>query len=315
MKRINFENLPNTVTPINKDNLNKMQDNIEESCVAVSPTQPTTNEKVWIKKGKNILPSINIDRTINGITFIHNEDGSITMNGTATNKAVYPINVNGTNATNTIKLEENSNYILSGNNSSISGLYLQGWYTRNGSNVYTIDAIETTEETNLGVYITINSGVTVTNITIFPQVEQGSTATDYEPYIEKKIYCKNDNGVFGEFVNAETMGIETITNENGTATKFPDGTMICTLDTVVTDQAINTSYGSIYIGSRTWTFPVPFISRPVASCGVFRWGTSASWGSPGQPNSKNVDIRAFDFFSRESGTSCSLQVTAIGRWK
>ena len=32
------------------------------------------------------------------------------------------------------------------------------------------------------------------------QLEQGSTATDYEPYIDKKIYCKNDNGVFEEFV-------------------------------------------------------------------------------------------------------------------
>lgn len=29
MERINFENLPNTSTPINKNNLNKMQDNIE----------------------------------------------------------------------------------------------------------------------------------------------------------------------------------------------------------------------------------------------------------------------------------------------
>lgn len=48
MKKKEFQNLPSKEIPINADNLNEMQSNIEESCVAVSPTQPTTNEKVWI---------------------------------------------------------------------------------------------------------------------------------------------------------------------------------------------------------------------------------------------------------------------------
>ena len=54
MEKINFQDLPSTDTPIKASTLNTMQSNIEESCVAVSPTQPETNEKVWIQKGKNL---------------------------------------------------------------------------------------------------------------------------------------------------------------------------------------------------------------------------------------------------------------------
>ena len=42
-------------TEMTAEVLNTMQSNIEESCVAVSPTQPTTGEKVWIQKGKNLI--------------------------------------------------------------------------------------------------------------------------------------------------------------------------------------------------------------------------------------------------------------------
>ena len=35
------------------------------------------------------------------------------------------------------------------------------------------------------------------------QVEMGSVATSYEPYITKKIHTKNDNGVYEEFYNEE----------------------------------------------------------------------------------------------------------------
>lgn len=45
----------NGETALNDENLNAMQEGIEKSCVAVSKTQPTTNENVWIKKGKNLF--------------------------------------------------------------------------------------------------------------------------------------------------------------------------------------------------------------------------------------------------------------------
>ena len=76
------------------------------------------------------------------------------------------------------------------------------------------------------------------------------------------------------------------TNENGAYLRLPDGTQICWLDISVTDQAISAPYsGVLYTGSRTWTFPMPFISSPVVSCGTFKWGSSASWGSLAGQNS------------------------------
>ena len=47
MKRINFQN---GITKVNEDTFNEFQNNIEESTVIVSATEPTTNEKVWLKK-------------------------------------------------------------------------------------------------------------------------------------------------------------------------------------------------------------------------------------------------------------------------
>ena len=47
MKRINFQN---GITKVNDETFNAFQNNIEESAVIVSPTEPTTNEKVWLKK-------------------------------------------------------------------------------------------------------------------------------------------------------------------------------------------------------------------------------------------------------------------------
>lgn len=50
MKKIEFKNLPSTETPLSAENLNQLQSNIEESCVAINSTQPTTNEKLWVQK-------------------------------------------------------------------------------------------------------------------------------------------------------------------------------------------------------------------------------------------------------------------------
>ena len=109
--------------------------------------------------------------------------------------------------------------------------------------------------------------------------------------------------------------IETVTNSNGTAVKLPDGTMICTLDTTVTDQAINRSYGSLYWGSRTWNFPVAFIEKPAVSCGMFKWGTGMSWGNVSGIATTYATLAGIDISSRETGTSTEIHAMAIGRWK
>lgn len=106
-------------------------------------------------------------------------------------------------------------------------------------------------------------------------------------------------------------------NENGSYLRLPDGTQLCWLNISVTDQAISDPYsGILYTGSRTWTFPMPFISSPVVSCGIFKWGSSASWGSlSGQSSVSTATLRGYDIAPRKAGTTCLIQAIAIGRWK
>lgn len=113
----------------------------------------------------------------------------------------------------------------------------------------------------------------------------------------------------------KNMQTETITNENGTAVKFADGTMICTLQTKVTDQAIANAYGSLYQSIRVWTFPVPFVERPAVSCSEAQWGTGCSWGSVRGANATTATLRIMDAFQRQAGTNVSISAIAIGRWK
>lgn len=120
------------------------------------------------------------------------------------------------------------------------------------------------------------------------------------------------------FKNAEeieTLKIEKIINENGTAIKFPDGTMICTLQTTVTDQAIENAYGNLYQSIRVWTFPVPFVERPAVSCSEAQWGTGCSWGSVRGANATTATLRIMDAFPRPTGTNTYFSAIAIGRWK
>lgn len=124
-----------------------------------------------------------------------------------------------------------------------------------------------------------------------------------------------NNGTWTDWIS---LLPETITNSNGTAVKFPDGTMICYLNIRVTDQEINTRYGNIplYFGRRTWTFPQEFINDNVSvTCGTFRWSTGGSWGSTSKPNKTNVTLFGYDLYTRPADEPCDISATAIGRWK
>lgn len=109
--------------------------------------------------------------------------------------------------------------------------------------------------------------------------------------------------------------IEKGSNDNGTYTKFADGTMVCTYSASVTDQACSTDYAPLYHGTRSWTYPHAFISEPVVAVPLFKWGTGASWGGvAGGVTTSSVTLRIYDVASRASGTSTLIGATAIGRW-
>lgn len=108
--------------------------------------------------------------------------------------------------------------------------------------------------------------------------------------------------------------IERGSNANGEYVKYADGTMKCWLYAVVTDQAIDTAYGSLFIGSRSWTFPAAFSAVPAVSL-ESRCGTGASWsGLSGGVSATTAQARLIDAFSRALGVTTVLSFTATGRW-
>ena len=130
--------------------------------------------------GKNLIPTIDEPLSANGITCMVNVDGSITLDGTAT--ANTYINFPH-------MMIEAGTYTLSSGSAIPTGIGLSlreandqstnllrisnGQSAATGTIAYNGDAY---------VYISINSGTTVSNLTIYPQLEAGSEATAYEPY-------------------------------------------------------------------------------------------------------------------------------------
>lgn len=136
--------------------------------------------------GKNLIPKTSKSaQTINGVTFTPNTDGSITINGTATaNADFYLFGSYGISAPIAIAFNPGA-YAEKGTGNPSVSMHLG----RNGTSPtvwanYENNAMKTFASAD---YITwcmlrINSGATINNLIVYPQIELGSTATPYEPY-------------------------------------------------------------------------------------------------------------------------------------
>lgn len=131
--------------------------------------------------GKNLLKPIKFnDDEYSGITINTLEDGSISLNGTAS-ETIYRTIGNA-------DLKANTNYTLSTDVNSTSNIqfYFNGEPTSSNTNWIPVNNNYTVFSVNNDIYnaqinITIKSGATV-NMTFKVQLEEGSTATSYEPY-------------------------------------------------------------------------------------------------------------------------------------
>lgn len=153
---------------------------------------PDNLSKIENLEGENICPSLNTTRTINGVTFTKNKDGSYTLNGTATAEANYPINVNTTTTTRTVLLKANSKYRML--SSYESGKYTtQVFYLKNNVMTYSSSLIETVEETKVGMYITVYKDAVLENVTIYPQITKGEEYKPYVPYNSLEFKDEGEN--------------------------------------------------------------------------------------------------------------------------
>lgn len=162
--------------------------------------------------GKNLIDTgyktdMKTGYTIAGLTFIVNEDNSITINGTAQWEE-YP----------TIayyKQEAGKTYTMSGTpNGSSDTYHLYTTYKReNGGTTYYPDTSKgkitfTVGASNfVGIRLKVFKGVVMDNVTIYPQIEVGNTATEYEKYCGDT-YTPNTDGIVEGVVSiSPTMNI------------------------------------------------------------------------------------------------------------
>ena len=137
--------------------------------------------------GKNLIsyPYVDTTKTTAGVTYTDNGDGSITANGTTTANAYFTIG----NITN--RIDKTKTYILSGSATSVSvyvALYQENTWkkdfmSRNGNPII-IDFSSLTDieydEIRVHGFVSHKGGTTVNNVTIKPQLEIGTVATEYE---------------------------------------------------------------------------------------------------------------------------------------
>lgn len=189
------------------------------STIRIDDVSPISHAMAVKVKAKNLIPypytafveAGSNEVTINGVTFTNNGDGTITANGTATattNLVLYDLADE-----NRLKFN-NSSLVLSG---SIGGQVGRNKYYYLKMTAYQADGTETNVLQYSGstklpngcsssskLQIVIISGKTVTNVVFKPQLEYGTTKTDYEAPIGDvtalKVIQKNaDDAVVAEY--------------------------------------------------------------------------------------------------------------------
>ena len=133
-------------------------------------------------KTNNLIPYPYYEstKTVNGITFTDNGNGTITANGTATADSRLLIKY----GTSLLTVDTSKSYVLSGcpAGGSTSTYLLLAFDNKSGYGDLGKGAVFTPKTNKLELSIRIYSGATVKNLTFKPQLEIGETATEYEPH-------------------------------------------------------------------------------------------------------------------------------------
>lgn len=211
--------------------------------------------------GKNLLPNTGIGATVNGITYVVNDDGSVTASGTATGMSTFRI----ITTTDLFKLKA-GNYTISG---GISANRALGFKTVDGTTQYNNSgdtSITLTEMTTWDyIFIRIASGETLNNVTFYPMIRLASeSSSEYEPYNGSTTIIPLDRTVYGGTLDV-TRRILTVTKKyatfndistwtyDSTRTRFQTGhitDMKTVAGSVVND--IITSCTQMYSNNQAW---------------------------------------------------------------
>ena len=186
-----------------------------------------------------------------GITITNNGDGTITLNGTATNPLeLYLPNLDMT--THLLAIKKDTDYFLNGcmagGSLNTYNFIIEGetWYADTGNGVqfnsHSDDAVH--------AYLSIASGVTFNNAVFKPMLVEGTKAQEFEPhgkvtpspqYPSEVKVVTGDNTIKVEGKNRLPYTIETI-NETKTGVTFTGENGIYTISGVPTTNTRSSSY-------------------------------------------------------------------------
>lgn len=153
--------------------------------VAISSEEPINQNGLWLQKGKNLFNKNNLS-----IGYRLGSDGLLFADSSYSTSNFIPVKPNTTYSVNWAMETRECVCYYDENKTFIS------------RNVST-NPFTTPENCK---YIRTSRLSTEVNTA---QIEQGSTATEYEEYKEKKIYIKKDNGGYEEFINVDEIKITT----------------------------------------------------------------------------------------------------------
>ena len=203
-------------TAISVNDVNAVEHSV--GCYLTSDTITDFSGIEVSRYGKNLIfyqDNGYLSSTNSGVQFIYNSDGTMTVNGTATETVNYISNIY-------VDLPA-GDYILSGCPSGGGN----NKYLINYAPHYNDVAIKDTWETGTGlkvnapngidrVYVCLRvyQGMTVENLVFKPQLELGTTATPYEPYIKPTTYQSTADGTV-EGVTSISPNMTLLSNNNG----------------------------------------------------------------------------------------------------
>ena len=174
MNKINFVN--NQEPAISAENLNQMQNNMEEVGVAISPTEPTTNENVWIQKGKNLY---NKNKTYT--TGVNSQNISLTINELIVGEK-YTFYANEKPFVQVLLYDKSNNLLKEYGNTS-------------SSTIVNFEIINNCAYCILSFYVQNNVNIKdydFTNVMLLNGQYSKNNLPDYEAYIDKKIIVNGE---------------------------------------------------------------------------------------------------------------------------
>jgi len=180
---------------------------LNDKLVCVSTNEPTNKQEVWIRVGKNLFHDGLIDELAN-MTY---------ANGTAS-QYTADTNSHPNWKCQSFKDKVYLTDLISGVYPESTGTYVMTFTKNSSFNAirYGVNGtqIDTTMMLNVGHLVngeTYTLSFNILNLTQGSfawnniQLEQGAVATEYEPYIDKTIYIKNNKGFYEELYGERNL--------------------------------------------------------------------------------------------------------------